>query len=339
MVIDIHGHVSAPPELYAYQAALIASRGYHGKGQVQADEEKIVEAARSHVARLGGFGIDHQLISPRPFALMHSQQPAKIVHWFIEQANDIIAQQVRAYPEVFSGVAGLPQAHGSSPANVVAELGRCINELGFVGCILNPDPGEGEGYTPPLGDEYWYPLYEKMSELDVPGLIHSAGCRNPRESYSGHFITEESIAILSLVESRVFDDFPSLRLIVSHGGGSIPYQIGRWRAQRITRKARPFDESLRQLWFDTVLYSPESLELLFRIVGTDRCLFGTETPGIGSAIDPETGRALDDLRPVVDAIEWLSDAQRAAIFEQNARSVFTKLPVAHAATVEGGLVE
>jgi 4-oxalmesaconate hydratase len=334
MVIDIHGHVSAPLELYSYQAQLIASRGFHGKGRLQTDERKIVEAAGNHVELLGRLGIDRQLISPRPFAMMHSEQPEKIIHWFIEQANDIIAQQVSAYPDTFSGVAGLPQAAGVSPARVTDELERCIKELGFVGCVLNPDPGEGDGLTTPLGDEFWYPLYEKMVELDVPGLIHSAGCRSHRESYSNHFITEESIAILSLVESRVFEDFPTLRLIVSHGGGSIPYQIGRWRAQRIQKDARPFDEDLRRLWFDTVLYNPESLEFLLRIVGPDRCLFGTETPGIGSALDPETGRCMDDLRPVVEGIEWLSNEQRAAIFEGNARTVFPRLPV----SVEGRVV-
>jgi predicted TIM-barrel fold metal-dependent hydrolase len=335
MVIDIHGHVSAPLALYAYQAQLIASRGFHGKGRVQTSDDEVVEAAAGHVELLGRMGIDRQLISPRPFALMHSHEPAKIVHWFIEQANDVIAKQVAAYPDVFSGVAGLPQSPGVSPADVTAELERCIEELGFVGCVLNPDPGEGDGLAAPLGDEFWYPLYEKMVELDVPGLVHSAGCRSPRESYSNHFITEESIAILSLVESRVFEDFPALRLIVSHGGGSIPYQIGRWRAQRIQKSARPFDEDLRRLWFDTVLYNPESLELLLRIVGTDRCLFGTETPGIGSALDPDTGRHLDDLRPVVEEIGWLTDEQRHAIFEGNARTVFNRLPAPVAAPAEG----
>jgi predicted TIM-barrel fold metal-dependent hydrolase len=335
MVIDIHGHVSAPLELYAYQAQLIMSQGFHGKGRVQTDEEKIVQAAANHVELLGRMGIDRQLISPRPFAMMHSQKPEKLVHWFIQQANDIIATQVAAYPDTFVGVAGLPQSAGVSPAAVTEELERCITELGFVGCVLNPDPGEGDGQAPPLGDEFWYPLYEKMVELDVPGLIHSAGCRSHRESYSNHFITEESIAILSLVESRVFEDFPSLRLVVSHGGGSIPYQIGRWRAQRIQRQARPFDEDLRRLWFDTVLYSPEALEYLLRIVGTDRCLFGTETPGIGSALDPDTGRYLDDLRPVIESIEWLGDDDRTAIFEGNARTVFPRLSVPQREGVAG----
>jgi 4-oxalmesaconate hydratase len=177
---------------------------------------------------------------------------------------------------------------------------------------------------PPLGDPYWYPLYAKLVELDVPALIHSAGCHNPRESYSNHFITEESIAVLSIIEARVLDEFPSLKLIVSHGGGSIPYQIGRWRAHQRRTFDESFDEALRKLYFDTVLYSRESLDLLFRVVGTDRCMFGTETPGTGSAVEPTTGRWFDDLKPVIDSIDWLTEGDRKAIYEDNARQVFTR---------------
>lgn len=323
-IVDVHGHISAPLALYAYQAQLIASRGFHGKGRPACSDDDVVGAAESHVALLQRLGVDTQLISPRPFAMMHSHQPATIVRYYTETVNDMIATQVAAYPDTFLGVAGLPQAAGVSPANVVEELQRCVEDLGFVGCVLNPDPGEGDYATPPLGDEWWYPLYGKLVELDTPALIHSAGCRNPRESYSNHFITEESIAILSLVESRVFEDFPGLKLIVSHGGGSIPYQLGRWRAQRLQKDAEPFEVSLRRLYFDTVLYSPEALELLLKVAGPDRCLFGTEAPGIGSGFDPALGRTLDDLKPVVEGIGWLTDAQQAAVFHDNARSVFSR---------------
>jgi len=170
-----------------------------------------------------------------------------------------------------------------------------------------------------------------MVELDVPGLIHSAACRHFRESYSAHFISEESIAVLNLckAESRVFQDFPNLRLIIAHGGGSVPYQIGRWRAHRFReQESRPglesFDESLRRLYYDTVLYNQESLDFLFRIVGTDRCLFGTENPGSGSSKDPATGKWMDDLKPVIEGISWLSDEDRGRIFEANPRSVFPR---------------
>ena len=323
-VVDIHGHVTAPLALYAYQAGLMSARAFHGKGSIRATEEEVLAAAIPHVQRLEDYGISRQFISPRPYSMMHSRKPEVIVHWFIETVNDIIAAQVAEYPESFVGVAGLPQSAGVSPSNTVEELRRCVLELGFVGCVLNPDPGEGDYATPGLGDEWWYPLYEAMVELDVPGLVHATACSNPRESYSNHFITEESIAVMSLVDSNVFTDFPDLKLIISHGGGSVPYQYGRWQAQRVQKGRDDFSTSLRQLWFDTVLYNKESLELLFKIVGPDRCLFGTETPGIGSGADRVTGNFMDDLAPVIDSIEFLDESQKAGIFMGNAETVFSR---------------
>lgn len=334
MIIDAHAHVNAPPELYLYSAQLAASRGAHGKGAPAVADELVNEYGRRTVATMDSVGTDIQLISPRPFMMMHAAEPPTVVHWWTEATNDFIARQVSMFPDRLSGVAGLPQVFGDSPANCLDELTRAVTELGFVGCVIDPDPGEGKGYTPPLGDEHWYPLYEKLVELDVPALIHSSGCGNGRETYSAHFITEESIAVLSLANSSVFDDFPTLKLIVSHGGGSVPYQIGRWRAARWhprlregQRQGEDFDTSLRLLHFDTVLHYPLALELLFKTVGADRCLFGTEKPGSGSAPDPATGRDLDDLKPVIEEIEFLTAEDRHAIFEGNARRLFT-IPVA-----------
>ena len=136
---------------------------------------------------------------------------------------------------------------------------------GFVGCLINPDPGEASGIeTPPLGDKFWYPLYEKLVELDVPGHIHSGGCRSDRLSYSLHFINEESIAVVSLLNSTVFTDFPTLKILVSHGGGAIPYQWARFEASAIRRGIQRFSERMRNLWYDTVLYSPGAPRTAFR---------------------------------------------------------------------------
>jgi 4-oxalmesaconate hydratase len=268
--------------------------------------------------------------------LMHSHPRVRDVQVWVAANNDLIARTVALHPTRFRGVAGLPQVAGQPVEVVFDELDRAIDELGFVGALLNPDPGEGDGTTPTLGDEYWYPLYERLAAKDVPIHIHGASCYG-RENYSEHFITEESLAITSLARSRVFRDFPTLKFMISHGGGSIPYQIGRWRAERLgihglasksayeDAMTEAFDESLRRLWFDTVLYNKESLELLFKVVGPDRCLFGTERPGSGSAIDPVTGRSLDDLRPVIEEISFLSPAEKAAIFEGNARTFYARL--------------
>jgi predicted TIM-barrel fold metal-dependent hydrolase len=253
---------------------------------------------------------------------MTSETP-KLVQWFTEETNNIIARQAALYPDTFRGICGLPLTPGVSPATVLPYLEKCVKEQGFVGCLINPDPGECSGVeTPPLGDRFWYPLYEKLVELDIPGHIHSTGCRSERLTYSLHFINEENIAVVSLLTSTVFKDFPTLKILVSHGGGAIPYQYARFEASSIRRKGPYFSDQMRHLYYDTVLYSKDALELLFKTVGIDHCLFGTERPGVGTVKDPRTGRWLDETRFTIEAIDWLTDADKKKIFEDNARKVF-----------------
>ena len=330
MIIDIHAHLVSPPALAAWRSNLLASGGYY-RSPLGVSDAVIAESAAGNVALMDAVGTDVQLISPRPFLQMHSVQPQRIAHWWIEANNDLIAQTVALHPGRFAGVAGLPICAGEPVTDAFVELDRVVNQLGFVGVSLNPDPYEGTGPSPTLGDKYWYPLYEKLVEYDVPALIHSAGCNNGRESYSGHFVTEESIAILSVLDSTVFEDFPELRLIVGHGGGSVPYQIGRWQAEALSPglggavDAERFETRLRRFWFDTVLHHAPSLELLFRTVGADRCMFGTEKPGSGSAVNPDTGRSFDDLKPVIEGLDLLTPDELDLVFEGNARAVFPRL--------------
>ena len=95
-------------------------------------------------------------------------------------------------------------------------------------------------------------------------------------------------------------------------------------AGRLPKNAESFDATLRRFWFDTVLHNRKSLELLFDVVGTERCCFGTERPGSGGGLDPETGRPFDDLKPVIESID-MSAQQRRSIFSDNARQLFSRL--------------
>ena len=357
MIIDAHAHLVTPASVLALRTTLQSSNGQHSKEwyvkrfNPQAD---IVKTAAQCVALMDQVGTDMQLISPRPYILMHSHPVAHDIRVWIELQNDLIHQTVQLHPTRFRGVAGLPQVAGQPIEVVFDEIDRCVNELGFVGVLLNPDPSEGGGTTPRLGDPYWYPLWEKLVEMDIPAHIHSAGCCG-RETYDEHFITEESLAITSVIHSDVFKKFPKLKLMISHGGGSIPYQIGRWRSHWFMEEAvfkpevaeyfkalqeagfagtelpKPpptlttFDEQLRKFWFDTDVHNKDSLELLLKTVGTDRCCFGTERPGSGSSIDPETGRPMDDFKYTIDRIASLDDEDRYKIYEGNARQLFTRL--------------
>jgi OH-DDVA meta-cleavage compound hydrolase len=329
MIIDIHAHVTAPDSLYVYKAGLLSHRGGHGRGAVNATDEDIIKALNaptfggsSHLDQLKEAGTDLQIISPRPYQMMHSES-AKLVAWYTEETNSIIARQTKLFPRTFRGVCGLPQSPGAGIKDVLPYLEKCVKEDGFVGCLINPDPGEGSGHqTPALGDRYWYPLYEKLCELDIVGHIHSAGCRSERLTYSLHFINEESIAVVSLLNSSVFKDFPKLKIVMSHGGGAIPYQYARFEASAIRRGMERFSDRMRNLYYDTVLYSADALTLLFKTVGPDRCMFGTERPGVGTVKDPKTGKWLDETRHIIEGFEWLSAAEKKMIFEDTARKVY-----------------
>jgi predicted TIM-barrel fold metal-dependent hydrolase len=79
---------------------------------------------------------------------------------------------------------------------------------------------------------------------------------------------------------------------------------------------------MRKLYFDTVLYTDEALRLLIKTVGPERCLFGSECPGVGSHVHPDTGRQMDDIAPCIRGFDWLSEVEKKMIFEDNSRKVF-----------------
>jgi len=254
---------------------------------------------------------------------MHSQKPAEIVRWYTEVSNDLVYRYTQLWPNRFIGIASLPQTDCDPLDDVILELRRCVTELGFRGCILNPDPCENSGIQPPpLWDPYWHPLYKELCVLDVPCHIHGTGPAATREFYNHYYIHEESVAVLAFVCSDILDMFPRLKVIASHGGGSIPFQIGRYIANDRSRNKREFRARLKRIYFDTVLHDPAAMEYLIKTVGANHCLFGTEWPGLGSVVDTDTGRLMDNLAPDILALDWLSDTDKNAILYKNAVDVF-----------------
>ena len=335
MIIDAHAHTASPPSLAGYKAGLLSHRGAHGRGKARYSEEQLraawhrVEMAPTgHMEHMQNCGIDVQLISPRPFQTMHSEKPGYLVEWYIHEVNRIIHDSAKLFPDRIIGVGGLPQQAGEPIEVVFEEMEHCVKEYGFKGFLMNPDPYENDGtMAPRLGDRYWYPLYEKACELDIPLHLHTAGSRRPqKEPYSMHFINEETTAVYGLINSTVFEDFPDLKIMCSHGGGAIPYQVGRFNASSARRPganaATLFQSRLRKMYFDTVLYSKEAMELLIKVIGPDNLLFGSECPGVGSSINPETGETFDRIAPIIQGFDWLSDEDKTKIFEGNARRLY-----------------
>lgn len=338
MIIDCHAHFSAPDALYSLKAMLLSSRGDAGKGQFPGKlTEKLIKehvegggssvhGTKGHLDYMDSAGTDMQLLSPRPYQMMHSESPPQIVQWFAEECNNVTHKHMKIWPDRFIGIASLPQVAGEPVTLAVKELERCVMELGFKGALLNPDPYENGAIDPPaMGDRYWYPLYEKFCELDVPAYIHGCSSRNPRQPYSMHFISEETTAILGLLDSQVFADFPSLKIVVSHGGGGIPYQIGRFEAASVNKtkgKGPFFRDRLKKIYFDTCLYTKNAIELLIKEVGIDNVVMGSECPGTGTAICPHDGHQYDDVASYIRAIDWLSPEDKDKVFFRNAVKLF-----------------
>jgi len=225
------------------------------------------------------------------------------------------------------GVCQLPQSPGVPPVNSAGELERCVRELGFIGCNLNPDPSGGMWNSPPLTDRHWYPLYEKMVELEVPAMVHVSASCNPNFHATGaHYINADTTAFMQLIMSDLFKDFPTLRFIIPHGGGAVPYHWGRYRGLALNNNRPPLSELLRKnVFFDTCVYHLPGIELLTKVIPADNILFASEMVGAVKGIDPETGHDFDDTKRYIDAVPWLTAEDKAKIFEGNARKVYRRL--------------
>jgi len=327
MIIDVHAHYTqASPKLEAFRGRQISNRNRPSKGKLNISDEEIARSLEGNIRQMRERRIDRLMFSPRASGMGHDFGNELVSRYWTEVNNDLIGRVCKLFPEQFSPVCQLPQTPGVSPSNCLEELDRCVNELGFVGCNINPDvSGSVEPFTPSLGDEWWYPLWDKLVALDIPGTIHASSTLNPALHVNGsHYVNMDTAAIVELCFSRVFDDFPTLKLIIPHGGGAIPYQWNRHRALHARSGLRPFEEAVRNLYFDMAIYDQDCMELLVRKVGSDRVLFATEMFGTAQAIDPRTGKCFDDTVEMVEGISSLSAEDRANIFENNARRLYSR---------------
>jgi 4-oxalmesaconate hydratase len=241
--------------------------------------------------------------------------------------NDMIYRICRLYPKNFVGVCQLPQSPGVSPAKCIPELERCVNELGFVGCNLNQDPSGGYWKEAPLSDRWWYPLYEKLVHLDVPAMVHvSASCNPNFHTTSSHYLNADTTAFMQFLTSDLFNIFPTLKFIIPHGGGAVPYHWGRFRGIAQDLKRPPLDELLlNNVYFDTCVYHQAGIDLLTRVIPSDNILFASEMIGGVKGIDPETGHYFDDTKRYIDGVASLGADDKRKIFEGNALKVYSRL--------------
>ena len=321
MINHCHGHYRD-----GQISALKTSARPADRGTLAITDDELRESVQPQLKFQRDRGTDMTIFSPRASAMSHHIGDAVTsLHW-TQHCNDLIHRVCELFPDKFVGVCQLPQTPGVPPSNSIAELERCVNELGFIGCNLNPDPSGGHWTAPPLTDRYWYPFYEKMAELDVPAMVHVSASCNPNFHATGaHYLNADTTAFMQFLTGDLFDDFPTLRFIIPHGGGAVPYHWGRYRGLAQDMKRPPLPELIRHnIFFDTCVYHQAGIDLLMKIVPTDNILFGSEMVGAVRSIDPETGFYFDDTKRYVDAVT-LTDEQRRKVFENNTRRVFPHL--------------
>jgi 4-oxalmesaconate hydratase len=331
MIIDCHGHYTTAPAAHQkFRDAQIAGikdpTAPAAKPGAISDDE-IRETIEKNQLRLQQQrGSDLTVFSPRASAMGHHLGGEAVSAAWTRVNNDLIRRVVDLYPQNFVGVCQLPQSPGVPIAHSVAELERCVRELDFIGCNLNPDPSGGHWTSPPLTDRHWYPFYEKMVELDVPAMVHvSASCNANFHATGAHYINADTTAFMQFIEGDLFHDFPTLRFIIPHGGGAVPYHWGRYRGLADMLKRPPLEEHvMKNVYFDTCVYHQPGIDLLVRVIDIGNILFGSEMVGAVRGIDPQTGHYFDDTRRYIDALA-IPAAAKERIFETNARRVFPRL--------------
>ena len=169
-----------------------------------------------------------------------------------------------------------------------------------------------------------------MVEYDIPAMVHvSTSCNACFHTTGAHYINADTTAFMQLLQGDLFKDFPTLRFVIPHGGGAVPYHWGRYRglAQEL-KKPLLKDHLLNNVFFDTCVYHQPGIDLLTQVIPVDNILFASEMIGAVRGIDPETGFNYDDTKRYIEASTQLSAAQKQQIYEGNARRVYPRLDAA-----------
>ncbi|MCU0760576.1 MAG: amidohydrolase [Steroidobacteraceae bacterium] len=251
------------------------------------------------LAAMDRAGIDFQVLSPNPLTYFHFIEPEAAVA-FCRRHNDVLAALVRRHPGRLAGLAALPM---QAPDAAITELRRAVEELGLWGAYVGTEFGLRLD-APELD-----PVYESFVRLDVPLFLHPspAGIDGPPAfppldrfdlDLLVGFAAQETIAVGTLIYGGVLDRHPGLEVCVSHGGGAIPFLLGRFAeaarkrpwASAALRGPGAFEARLRRLWFDNHVHSAASLAMLEAVVGRDRLVLGTNFAGWDQ---PADGKAID----------------------------------------------
>ena len=336
MIIDCHGHYTTEPEqLTEYRKAQLAGLDADpsfmpSRADLNITDDEIRERLEPAQLKLQRErGTDMTIFSPRAVGMGHHLGNEQTGYYWAEICNNMVRRVCDMYPDKFVPVCQLPQYPGVEPKKSIPELERCVNEMGFIGVNVNPDPSGAMWTDPPITDKWWYPLWEKMVELDVPGMLHVSGSCNPNFHHTGaHYIAGDTTVFMQLILGDLFKDFPTLKFIIPHGGGAVPFHWGRYRGLAQDMGKPTLDEHLlNNVFFDTCVYHQPGIDCMTKVIPVKNILFASEMVGAVRGVDPETGFNYDDTKRYIDGTPNLTDAERTQVFSENTQRVFSRLKV------------
>jgi 4-oxalmesaconate hydratase len=333
MIIDCHGHyTTAPKPLEEWRNRQIAGIKDPAKkprvGDLKINDDELRESIELNQLKfMRQRGSDLTIFSPRASFMAHHIGDFSVSSTWAAICNELCYRVSKLFPDDFIGAAMLPQSPGVETKSCIAEIDKCVKEYGFVAINLNPDPSGGHWTSPPLSDPYWFPIYERMVEHDIPAMVHvSTSCNACFHTTGAHYLNADTTAFMQCLTSDIFTRFPSLRFVIPHGGGAVPYHWGRFRGLAQELKKPPLNEALlNNIFFDTCVYHQPGIDLLATVIPVKNILFASEMIGAVRGIDPLTGHHYDDTKRYIEATPHLSAEARREVYEHNARRVYPRI--------------
>jgi aminocarboxymuconate-semialdehyde decarboxylase len=311
--IDVHTHF-APPDL-------------EGVGGIRLEGDTVVHPegfrwplhrsfhdVEARLAAMDELGIDLAVVSIAPLLFLYRVEDTSAAGDFCRRANDELAAFARASGGRIEAVATLPMR---DPAAAVTELRRAVGTLGMRGAEIGPRVEDTH-----LDDPALRPVLAAAADLDVPLILHPYHV-GPRPGLAEFYLSnlvgnplESTVSAAHLIFGGVLDELAGLRLVLLHGGGYLPYQIGRLdHGYRVrpepTGCQHPPSAYLRRFWYDTITHAPRPLRFLLDSVGADRVVYGTDFP-----FDMAAGSPADQLSGVV------APAEEGMVAGENAAGLF-----------------
>jgi len=326
LAIDIHAHAIIPEAeaiarsdsgwARANELAVIASgaeSAEHNRKLMATVYRAKFAGLDARLSAMDAMGIDVQAVSLAP--IYHYWAAIELARKIVATANEGLAELCARRPDRLVGLGTLSMQH---PDFAVEQLDRAVRGLGLKGAIISTAVNEFE-----LADPRYDPLWAKAEELDALIFMHPAGCPlgvRLVPYYLSNLIgnpADTTIALAHLVFGGVFDRFPRLKLCAAHGGGYFPFYVSRfdhgWTVRPESHTCRELPSRyLRRIWFDSLVYSPEQLELLVRRAGAGQIVIGTDYP---------FDMGVDDPLERLAAASGLSENERAAIRGNNAARI------------------